>query len=73
MLSLINDVYERLYKPIIGICMGEKGMITREWGPAYGGYLTFASIDDATSSAPGQISIDKLRENWRNLKLDPTR
>ena len=73
MLSLISDVYERADKPIIGICMGPNGVITREWGPVYGAYLTFASIDDTTSSAPGQISIDKLRENWRNLKLDSTR
>jgi len=69
MLELINQVSMRHGKPIIGICMGPEGMITREWGPAYGSYLTFASIDDKTASAPGQISIDKLRENWKALGL----
>lgn len=70
MLNLISRTNDSKKKPLIGICMGEKGMITREWGPVYGGYLTFASIDDKTASAPGQISIARLRENWRNLKLD---
>jgi len=69
MLQLINNVYIQDGKPIIGICMGQDGIITREWGPVYGSYLTFASMDDKTASAPGQISIDKLRETWRNLKL----
>lgn len=54
----------------IGICMGKEGIITRVLGPVYGGYLTFASLGEGKSSAPGQLTADELREAWRFLQLD---
>ncbi|MBI4167747.1 MAG: type I 3-dehydroquinate dehydratase [Candidatus Aenigmarchaeota archaeon] len=57
-------------KDIIGICMGEKGIITRIYGPAFGGYLTFASLSDDKKSAPGQITAEELRRMWTLLKLN---
>ncbi len=56
-------------KDIIGICMGEKGIMTRVYGPSVGGYLTFASLGDGKASAPGQMSVEELRQAWELLQL----
>ncbi|MFX1275548.1 MAG: type I 3-dehydroquinate dehydratase [Promethearchaeota archaeon] len=47
-------------KRIISFCMGEAGIFSRVSCVKYGALLTFASLVDQT--APGQISIDKMRE-----------
>ena len=56
-------------REIIGICMGGEGMITRVYGPSLGGYLTFASLGEGKSSAPGQLSVDDLRKTWKLLQI----
>jgi 3-dehydroquinate dehydratase/shikimate dehydrogenase len=56
-------------KDIIGICMGQHGIITRVLGSVYGGYLTFASLGEGKSSAPGQLSVAELRSAWQLLQL----
>ena len=57
-------------KDIIGICMGQEGVITRIYGPALGGYVTFASLGEGKSSAPGQLNVGELRQIWRLLRLE---
>ena len=42
--------------PIIAFCMGEMGKISRLACIIMGGLMTFASVDENTVSAPGQIS-----------------
>ncbi len=63
MLNLISGAD----RDIIAICMGQKGMITRVYGPAVGGYLTFASLGEGKSSASGQMNVDELRQTWQLL------
>lgn len=64
------DLIANAERDIIGICMGQKGIITRVYGPALGGYLTFASLSEGKSSAPGQLSVDELRRTWQLLRLE---
>lgn len=45
---------------LAAFCMGEKGEISRILAPRFGGYLTYASLDEGNATAPGQISVDKL-------------
>ena len=66
MLDLIADAD----RDMIGICMGQKGIITRVLGPVYGGYLAFASLDRGKASAPGQLSAGELRRTWQLLQLE---
>jgi 3-dehydroquinate dehydratase type I len=56
----------------IGLCMGEKGKLTRIWGPVFGNYLTFACLSHAKQSANGQMTIYELKEAWRysGIKFD---
>ncbi len=66
MLSIIA----RANRDIIGICMGQAGMITRVYGPVIGGYLTFASLGEGKSSALGQMNVNELRQVWQLLQLE---
>ncbi len=69
MLNLISHAREA-NKNIIGICMGEYGVITRVYGPALGSYLTFAALDRESASAPGQLTVEELRQIWRIMGLE---
>jgi 3-dehydroquinate dehydratase type I len=54
---------------IIGLCMGQDGIVTRVYGPVLGAYLTFASLP-GKQSAPGQLTVEELRECWKRLKIE---
>jgi len=47
---------------IIALCMGEAGRISRVASLLFGGYLTFASLDQGEESADGQIPVKEMRE-----------
>ena len=51
--------------PVIGLCMGEKGQATRILAGKYGGFLTFGALSPERQSAPGQPTIDELRNLYR--------
>ncbi len=69
MLNLIASVHDAGDREIIGICMGQEGILTRVYGSVFGGYLTFASLDEKKSSAPGQLNVYELRRIWQLLQL----
>lgn len=46
--------------PIIGLCMGERGLISRLLSPKFGGYLTFGTLSKGKESAPGQPTMSDL-------------
>lgn len=48
-------------KPICTISMGKLGKHTRVIAPFYGSVLTYASIENTISAAPGQISIAEVK------------
>lgn len=52
---------------IIVLGMGKKGKITRLLAPLLGSYLTFASMEDKSSSAPGQIDIKTMRNFYHQF------
>lgn len=60
-LSLIPYARKR-GQGIIAFCMGEKGRISRVMAPLLGSYLSFASLDKETESAPGQLTIGEMRQ-----------
>lgn len=57
-------------KPIIPIAMGEAGKWTRILGLAYGAFMTYASLDTGSETAPGQISAKDLIEVYRVKELN---
>jgi len=52
---------------IVCFAMGWKGLLSRAFSPFFGGYFTFASLDDGLETAPGQLSIADLERIYRTL------
>ncbi|HEV7746054.1 MAG TPA: shikimate dehydrogenase [Pyrinomonadaceae bacterium] len=57
-------------REIIAIAMGIAGVATRILGPSRGAFLTYASLDRETATAPGQLSVSELHEIYRIEKID---
>jgi 3-dehydroquinate dehydratase / shikimate dehydrogenase len=55
---------------VVGICMGEQGIISRILGPRSGSIFTFASVASGEETAPGQISAATLLGLYRIDQLD---
>ena len=55
---------------VIPVAMGEAGKWTRILGPAFGSYLTYASLEMGAETAAGQISAEDLVEVFRVKELD---
>jgi 3-dehydroquinate dehydratase/shikimate dehydrogenase len=49
----------------IVFCMGEAGLISRIIAKKLGSLVTFASIDEKTATAPGQLTIEQLKRLYR--------
>lgn len=57
-------------KRVIPIAMGEAGKWTRILGLAHGAFLTYASLDPAGATAPGQVTADDLINVYRAKELN---
>ncbi|MBK9155987.1 MAG: shikimate dehydrogenase [Chloracidobacterium sp.] len=57
-------------KRMIPIAMGEAGKWTRILGPAYGAFMTYASLDDQNETAPGQITAREMIDVFRVRELN---
>lgn len=55
---------------MVGICMGEQGVISRVLGLRAGSVFTFASSSPGAETAPGQIDARTLAETYRINQLD---
>ena len=55
---------------VVGIAMGEEGLISRVLGPRAGAAFTFASAADGAETAPGQVSARTLLDLYRLEQLD---
>ncbi len=55
---------------VVGIAMGEEGLISRVLSPRAGAAFTFASLADGAETAPGQISARTLLDIYRLEQLD---
>ncbi len=58
-------------REIIAIAMGPAGIMTRILGPSQGAFLTYAALDEASATAPGQVSVKELRHVYRLHKIGP--
>ena len=49
-------------RDIIAMCMGDEGKISRLMAPLWGSYLGFAVLPGGRPSAPGQLTLNVMRE-----------
>jgi 3-dehydroquinate dehydratase/shikimate dehydrogenase len=61
---------QREERKLIAIAMGPAGVATRILGPSRGALLTYGSLDQESSTAPGQLSARELREVYRLDQID---
>ena len=55
---------------LVGLCMGEQGIISRVLGVRAGSVFTFAAVSADQKTAPGQISAQQLRSIYRIEQVD---
>jgi len=67
-LRLIKD--RSMGSQVVGIAMGEEGLVSRVLGPRAGAAFTFASWSEETETAPGQVTAESLRDIYRLDHLD---
>ena len=67
-LKLIEE--HSLSSHVVGIAMGEEGLVSRVLGPRAGAVFTFASFSDGAETAEGQVSARTLRDLYRVEQLD---
>ncbi|MGA1979270.1 MAG: shikimate dehydrogenase [Sedimentisphaerales bacterium] len=74
----INDCFEafdllrRTSGSAIVFCMGAAGFISRIIAKKLNSFVTYASIDEKTATAPGQMSIEQLKTiyRWDSINAD---
>ena len=55
---------------LVGLCMGEQGIISRVLGVRAGSVFTFAAVSADQKTAPGQVSAQQLRSIYRIEQVD---
>lgn len=53
---------------MIGLVMGERGLMSRILAAKFGGFLTFGSLEAGLVSAPGQPTVKELLDLY-NMRL----
>src|SRR5712671_6430825 len=56
--------------PLVGLCMGEQGIISRILSVRAGSVFTFASVGPGEETAPGQVTAQDLRSVYRIEQMD---
>lgn len=55
---------------LIGLCMGEQGIISRVLGLRAGSAFTFAALREDEKTGPGQVTAQELRNTYRIEQVD---
>lgn len=71
MLRFVKDQVQQ-GRRIVGICMGEKGQLTRILGGICGNILTYAALDASSQTAPGQLDAEELIHTYGLPQLNPS-
>jgi 3-dehydroquinate dehydratase/shikimate dehydrogenase len=59
------DLLKARKSDLVMACMGSGGEITRILAPKFGNFITFASLDELSCSAPGQLTLAQMRKLYR--------
>src|SRR5207244_6990111 len=57
-------------RSMVGVCMGEQGIMSRVLGVRAGSQFIFAAASTGEETAPGQIAARTLREVYRIEQVD---
>lgn len=59
------EIISQRHKPTIALCMGEAGLPSRVLAKKFGALLTFAAIDENSGTAPGQPTVQQIKNLYR--------
>jgi 3-dehydroquinate dehydratase / shikimate dehydrogenase len=59
------ELLQNKQKPTIALCMGEAGLLSRVLAKKFGAFLTFASLSTKEETAPGQVTIQDMKQLYR--------
>jgi len=67
-LAMLNFVASHSSKAkLVCFCMGEAGKVSRLLSPMFGAFFTFASLDQGSETAKGQMSISEMKTAYNLL------
>ena len=52
---------------LVCFCMGEHGRVSRVLSPLFGAFFTFASLEEGSATAAGQMSINEMKNAYTIL------
>jgi 3-dehydroquinate dehydratase / shikimate dehydrogenase len=55
---------------LVGLCMGEQGIISRVLGARAGSVFTFGALTADEKTAPGQVTVQELQSTYRIDQVD---
>jgi 3-dehydroquinate dehydratase/shikimate dehydrogenase len=70
LMRFLERVEDESNSSVVGICMGEAGIISRVLGLRAGSAFTFAAASEGEETAPGQIAARTLLETYRVDQVD---
>jgi 3-dehydroquinate dehydratase/shikimate dehydrogenase len=70
LMRFLERVEDESNSSVVGICMGDPGIISRVLGLRAGSAFTFASASEGEETAPGQIAARTLLETYRVDQVD---
>ena len=59
------EILMQHHKPTMALCMGEPGLASRVLAKKFGALLTFAALESDSGTAPGQITVQRLKSLYR--------
>ncbi len=65
------DLLSERRKPMIALCMGRFGLMSRVLAPKFGGLVTYACLEAGEASAPGQPTVEELLGLYRFDRIGP--
>jgi len=69
--EVLDLLHENLGKAsMVGLAMGEAGVMTRVLAKKLGAFLTFVSVAEGEGTAPGQITVQEMKQVYRWDALD---
>jgi 3-dehydroquinate dehydratase/shikimate dehydrogenase len=70
LMRFLERVDDESNSTVVGICMGDPGIISRVLGLRSGSAFTFAAANEGEETAPGQIAARTLLETYRVDQVD---
>jgi 3-dehydroquinate dehydratase/shikimate dehydrogenase len=67
---ILFDLMKTSSKPAVAIAMGPLGAISRILAPKLGAELTFASLAEGEGSAPGQLTLETMKNEYNVDRID---